>query len=151
MMIVATTISPQNRNSLFISFLLISFFCFSPLLAKSIHPITVCILTIFFFFDFTFLYPFGFSFLGVFNFCRMFKLGTTSFNVILILTGFLHSLLFHKLHYKLLCHFYYKLFVCKDLIHRVLVNIVQFIATLQYAGAKFKPGISHLFTLRVKL
>ncbi|CAJ2664869.1 unnamed protein product [Trifolium pratense] len=40
MKIVATTISPQNRNSVFISLLLIFIFCFSPLPAKSIHPIT---------------------------------------------------------------------------------------------------------------
>ncbi|XP_004510173.1 uncharacterized protein [Cicer arietinum] len=45
-MIVATTIYPrnQNRNSLLISLLLISsslsFFCFSPLHAKSPHPIS---------------------------------------------------------------------------------------------------------------
>lgn len=94
-MIVATTISFGNRNSLLISLLLISsslhFFCISPLLAKSSpHPISVCIITISFF-DFTFLNPFRFSFLGSSILCRMFKLGATSFNAMLILTGFHRS------------------------------------------------------------
>ncbi|RHN38831.1 hypothetical protein MtrunA17_Chr8g0337401 [Medicago truncatula] len=39
-MMIVTTVSPRNPNSLFISFLLISFFCFTPLLAKSPHPIS---------------------------------------------------------------------------------------------------------------